>query len=69
METIITRKRWRWVGHVPRKDANSITKGCNPLDPREKAEAWLTEDNLAENLGSENEEHKPELGHHPEAGQ
>ena len=26
METIITRKRWRWIGHVLRKDANSITK-------------------------------------------
>ena len=23
METIITRKRWRWIGHVLRKDANS----------------------------------------------
>ena len=26
METIITRKRWRWIGHVLRKDANSVTK-------------------------------------------
>ena len=26
METIITRKRWRWIVHVLRKDANSITK-------------------------------------------
>ena len=26
METIMTRKRWRWIGHVLRKDANSITK-------------------------------------------
>ena len=26
MVTIITRKRWRWIGHVQRKDANSITK-------------------------------------------
>ena len=26
METIITRKRWRWIGHVLRKDATSITK-------------------------------------------
>ena len=26
METIITRKRWRWIGHVLRKDAGSITK-------------------------------------------
>ena len=26
METIITRKRWRWIGHVLHKDANSITK-------------------------------------------
>ena len=26
METIITRKRWRWIGHVLREDANSITK-------------------------------------------
>ena len=25
METIITRKRWRWIRHVLRKDANSIT--------------------------------------------
>ena len=26
METIITRRRWCWIGHVLRKDANSITK-------------------------------------------
>ena len=26
METIITRKRWRWIGRVLRKHANSITK-------------------------------------------
>ena len=26
METIITRKRWRWIGHVLHKDANSFTK-------------------------------------------
>ena len=26
METIITRKQWCWIGHVLRKDANSITK-------------------------------------------
>ena len=26
METIIARKRWRWIGHVLRKDANSVTK-------------------------------------------
>ena len=26
MGTIITRKRWHWIGHVLRKDANSITK-------------------------------------------
>ena len=25
-ETIITRKRWRWIGHVLRKNANSTTK-------------------------------------------
>ena len=26
METTIARKRWRWIGNVLRKDANSITK-------------------------------------------
>ena len=26
METIITRKRWHWIGYVLRKDANSVTK-------------------------------------------
>ena len=26
METIITGKRWRWIGHVLRKDANFITR-------------------------------------------
>ena len=29
---------------------------CNPLDPRGKAEAWLTKDNLVKNCGSGNEE-------------
>ena len=31
-------------------------QSCNPLDPRGKAEAWLTEDNLAKKCGSGNEE-------------
>ena len=44
-------------------------QSCNPLDPRGKADAWSTEDNLAKNCGSGNEEHDPQLGHHPEAGQ
>ena len=26
METIITRRQWRWIGHVLHKDVNSITK-------------------------------------------
>ena len=26
METIITRKQWRWIGHFLRNDADSITK-------------------------------------------
>ena len=43
-------------------------QSCNPLDPRGKAKAWSTEDNLAKNCGSGNEEHEPQLGHHPEAG-
>ena len=44
-------------------------QGCNPLDPRGKAEAWSTKDNLAKNCGSGNEEHEPQLRNHPEAGQ
>ena len=36
METIITRKRWRWIGHVLRKDANSITKLAIHLTPEGK---------------------------------
>ena len=57
METIITRKRWRWIGHVLRKDANSITNHHS------------TEGNLAKNCGSGSEDHEPLLGHHPETGQ
>ena len=56
METITTRKRWCWIGHVLRKDSNSHHQSCNPLDPRGKAEEWSTEDNLANNCGSGNEE-------------
>ena len=44
-------------------------QSCNPLDSRGKAEAWSTKDNLVRNCGSGNEENKPQLGHHPEAGQ
>ena len=39
------------------------------LEPRVKAEAWSTEDNLAKNCRSGTEEHEPQLGYHPEAGQ
>ena len=56
METTITRKRWRWLGHVLRMYANSITKVA-------KAEAWSTADNLTENRGSGIENHEPQLGH------
>ena len=69
METIITRERRRWTRHVLGEVANSITKNCNPLDLRGKAEAWSAEDNLVKNYGSGNEDHEPQLGHHPEAGQ
>ena len=44
-------------------------QSCNPLDPIGKAETRSTEDNLAKNCGSGTEEHEPQLGHHPEAGQ
>ena len=44
-------------------------QSCNPLDPRGKVEVWSTEDNLAKNCVSRHEEHEPQLGHHPEAGQ
>ena len=37
--------------------------------PRGKVEAWSTEDYLAKNCGRGPEEHEPQLGHHPEAGQ
>ena len=36
METIITRKRWRWTGHVLCKDANSITKVATHWTPEGK---------------------------------
>ena len=41
----------------------------NPLDPRGYGEAWSTEDNLEKNCGNGGEEHEPQLGRHPEAGQ
>ena len=44
-------------------------QSCNPLDPRGKAKAWSTEDNLAKNCGSGNKGHEPQLGYHPETGQ
>ena len=36
MEAVITRKRWRWTGHMLRKDANSITKLAIHLTPEGK---------------------------------
>ena len=63
METTMARKRWRWIGHVLRKDANSITKLKSTGTQRDRTEAWSTEDNLAKNCGSGNEEHEPQLGH------
>ena len=37
-------------------------QSCNPLDPRGKSEVWSTEDNLAKNCGSGNEEDEQQLG-------
>ena len=45
MEIIITRKRWRWIGHVLRKDANSITKAAihwTPLGKRKRGRPKTT---------------------------
>ena len=56
MVTIITRKRWRWIGHVLRKDANSITKVAIHWIPEGKRKHGRTEDNLAEDCGSGTEE-------------
>ena len=36
METIITRKRWRWIEHVLRNDANSITLAAMHWTPEGK---------------------------------
>ena len=36
METIITKKRWRWIEHVLRKDANSVTKVAIHWTPESK---------------------------------
>ena len=35
-ETIISRKRWRWIGHMLCKDANSTTKAAIHWTPEEK---------------------------------
>ena len=44
MKTIITRKPWRWIGHVLPKDANSITKVAegsgSVVDRRIPDEEW-----------------------------
>ena len=36
METIITMKRWRWIGHMLHKDVNSITKVAIQWTPEGK---------------------------------
>ena len=66
METIITRKRRCWIGHVLHEDANSTTEVAT-TGPTKEGRSMSTKDNLAENCGSRNKE--PQLGHNPEAGQ
>ena len=39
METIITRKRWRWIGHVMRMNANSVTKYAIHWTPEGKGKS------------------------------
>ena len=36
METIIMRRRWRWIGHVPRKEPGNITRTALQWTPERK---------------------------------
>ena len=51
METIITRKRWRWIGHVLRKDVNSIAKVAIHWTP-ENSRSVIHRRKPGEELGS-----------------
>lgn len=43
---ILTRRKWRWVGHILRKDMGNIMKEAFFLDARWEKEAGKTQDNL-----------------------
>ena len=68
MEATVTRKRWRWIGYVLRKDATPSPKLQSTGPKRESGRNVVGRQN-GEELRSENEDYEPELGHYPEAGQ
>ena len=45
MATILIRRRWKWIGHVIRRDQNSITKTSlhwTPEGKRKRRSRWIT---------------------------
>ena len=69
METIITRKRCCWVGHVLCKDANSITKVAIHWTPEGKQKRGRPKTTWQRTVEVEMKNMNHSWGHHPEAGQ
>ena len=65
----VTRHLHFWQNDWGLLRATVVTWGRKDTEWESAQKVRLTEDNLAKNCGSGNEEHEPQLGHHPEAGQ
>ena len=66
-ETINTRRQWRWIGHVLRKELGNITCTVIHWTPEGKRERQ-THEHLVPNSRGRDEDPKPQLVYHTEAG-
>ena len=66
METIIIRRRWRWIGHVLRKEQDAIPRVAVQWRPEGHTRA--TENHLEKDSGGRGSSHGTVMGHLEDAG-
>ncbi|KAL9972928.1 hypothetical protein ACROYT_G019325 [Oculina patagonica] len=66
---IIMQRRWRWIGHVIRKENESITKTALYWTPEGRRKRGRPKNTWQRTVETELRGLKPKLEHHPTAGQ
>ena len=67
MGTIIMRRRWRWIGHVMRREPGNISRRALHWTPEKKRKRGRIQEHLASNCGRGAQDPPSHLGDRSEA--